>query len=175
MLVEYGRISPPLSILELKTMEQRVLTIKIGRGKIISKPWDFEALCLVDDKRAENASILKICTDAVYYLFEGTKATNEFLKRLSFETISKLCNEVWIWYVSDMSEATKEHKKGRGESKDGDYKLRNMYYEIFKAWGRLPDEIGRQRPYNVFYVINHAANEDSNAMSEDDIRSYYGL
>lgn len=25
---------------------------------------------------------------------------------------------------------------------------------MFKAWGRLPDEIGKQRPYNVFYLLN---------------------
>ncbi len=156
-------------------MEQRVLYIKIGRGKIISKPWDFEALCLVDDNRTENTSILRICIDAVYYLFEGTKATNEYLHSLSAEKIIQLCADVWEWYLHDMAEATKGHKKANHENVDSDYKLRNIYYEIFKAWGRLPDEIGRQKPSNVFYLLKQAANADSDEMSEADIRAYYGL
>ena len=89
-------------------MEQRVLTINHGKKKIISKPWDFEAMCLVDDeKRKGKAGALRSGAEAVYYLFEGTEATEEVLKKLNPSALGKLCLQINRWYMSDLAEALK--------------------------------------------------------------------
>ena len=87
-------------------MEQRVLTIDIGET-VVSKPWDFEAMCLVDDAKQRGEGQLRMGRDAVFYLFEGTKATDEVLNSLPSETLSDLSMRVFLWYVQDLSDAAK--------------------------------------------------------------------
>ena len=141
-------------------MEQSVLTIKIGRGKIISKHWDFEALCLIDDNIEKNGVIAK-CINSVSYLFEGTSATDEYLLSLSPKRIYELCETVWGWYIRDI--LTLKIEKSDSDKSKGKTKLRDMYADIFKTWGTLPDEIGRQRPRNVFHLLSNLGEKEPDA------------
>ena len=49
---------------------------------------------------------------------------------------------------------TSNKKRTKPAQESGPKKLRDLYCTMFKAWGRLPDELGKQRPYNVFYLLN---------------------
>ena len=88
-------------------MEQRVLTIDLGGETVVSKPWDFEAMCLVDDAKQRGEGQLRMGQDAVFYLFEGTKATDEVLNGLPAGTLSQLAMRVFLWYVQDLADAAK--------------------------------------------------------------------
>lgn len=149
---------------------QRVLVIKMGKGKIISKPWDFEAMCLVDDNRKEGAGTGAL--EAVYYLFEGTKATNEYLTNLPRKTVLGLCNQVWLWYLDDVTQLL---KAGSGNAGEKATKLRDLYRLIFQAWGRLPDEIGRQRPRDVFELLTEPETDFSISDLPPESQAFYGL
>ena len=151
---------------------QRILTIKIGKGKILSKPWCFEALCTVDDSREANSAIGR-CMEAVRYLFEGTKATDEFLKGLGYARLNELCRQVWKWYISDIRRLLNIQKNIPQESGSG--KMRDLYTSMFKAWGILGDELGKQRPEHIFLLLE---DEDSGKMQEavsDASRVFYGF
>ena len=158
-------------------MEQSVLYIKIGRGKIISKHWDFEALCLIDDNIEKNGIIAK-CINSVSYLFEGTSATDEFLLSLPPKRIYEMCSTVWSWYLRDILTLQADKKEPR--KKKGEIRLRDMYADIFQAWGTLPDEIGRQRPRCVFHLLSHLGDKEPDVdelignMSPEN-RMFYGL
>lgn len=82
---------------------QRVLTFKVGNKKYISKPWDFEALCRVQEEhiKKETDSIGRIAGGAVDYLFEGTEATQDILNAATVEKM-RMCREVFGWYLADM-------------------------------------------------------------------------
>lgn len=89
-------------------MEQRVLSVKLGEKTVVSKPWDFEAMCLVDDaKKKSKGGTLRNGADAVYYLFEGTEATNEVLQKMEPSAFGNLCMKVSGWYSADIVEALK--------------------------------------------------------------------
>lgn len=94
-------------------MEQRVLSLEVDGNKIISKPWDFEAMCLVDDERNEGKGNLSMAKNAVAYLFEGTDATEEVLNSAPPATLATFCQKVCNWYVSDMSQAVKNAQSPR--------------------------------------------------------------
>lgn len=83
---------------------QNTLSITIGKEKIVSKPWDFEALCMVQENQLnpDIRGIGKTCGGAVDHLFEGTKATQEVLDANPTEKM-KLCQKVWAWYIEDMT------------------------------------------------------------------------
>ena len=89
--------------------EQRVLEIKKDDQTIISKEWDFEAMCIVDDVRASNpeAGKLRMTNDAIHYLFTGTNATNEVIKGLTVEDHATLALKVFNWYLNDIDKALK--------------------------------------------------------------------
>lgn len=89
-------------------MEQRVLSVKLGKKTIVSKPWDFEAMCLVDDaKKKSKGGSLRHGANAVYYLFEGTEVTGEVLQKMEPAIFGKLCLKVSGWYSADIVEALK--------------------------------------------------------------------
>lgn len=51
---------------------------------------------------------------------------------------------------------------------------------MFKAWGRLPDEVGRQRPYQVFSLLDGLDEDDTGNVPETkdmprDIQVLYGM
>ena len=72
---------------------------------------------------------------------------------------------------------------GRGKKRvtpasgdDSGRELRYAYISIFNAWGRLPDEIGRQIPRNVFYLLNNLGDEGPEIKDlPSEAQKYYGL
>lgn len=88
-------------------MEQKVLYIKSGREKIVSKPWDFEAMCIVDDAKRTGAGTIRAGMAAVYYLFSGTKATGDVIDGLPDAKKAELAMRVYAWYTDDTAKALK--------------------------------------------------------------------
>lgn len=88
---------------------QQTLTVEIGGKNIVSKPFDFEAMCLADDvfRGAKNRGYLSAGKAAVYHMFEGTEATNDVLKKLALEEMAKLCTQAWDFYVEAVNKAAK--------------------------------------------------------------------
>ena len=84
---------------------QKTLTITVDKKKIISKPVDFEAMCLINDEHnnEKNKGPLTICRGAVDYLFEGTEATQEVINALDLNTRTRLCIELWSMYVDTLT------------------------------------------------------------------------
>lgn len=72
---------------------QKTLSIKVNKKTIVSKPWDFRALCLVQDihTAGKTNSVGMMCGDAVDYLFEGTEATQDVIDKLDVAIRTNLC------------------------------------------------------------------------------------
>jgi len=84
-------------------MEQRILEV----NGIISRPWDFEAMCLVDDLRDEGKGKIICGNAAVNYLFEGTAVTDKVLTALDTKAKTALALKCYRWYGEDLSDAIK--------------------------------------------------------------------
>lgn len=80
---------------------QYTLTFTHKKKKYVSKPFDFEAMCLINDKHTFNKDkgVLTMCHEAVDYMFEGTEATQDIINAMSVNTRSRLCYEVWKFYL----------------------------------------------------------------------------
>ena len=90
---------------------QRVLTFVHNKKKYISKPWDFEAMCRVQEAQVGGAKgIGMVGGNAVDYLFEGTDATQDILNDTRIEKMG-MCRTVVDWYYADMAELQKKTAK----------------------------------------------------------------
>lgn len=90
---------------------QRVLTFKSGKRNFISKPWDFEAMCRVQEAQLSGAKGIGVTGgNAVDYLFEGTDATQDVLNAAIVEKMD-MCRTVIDWYYKDMAELKKKTEK----------------------------------------------------------------
>lgn len=80
---------------------QRTLSITVNKKTITSKPFDFKAMCMINDLYNSEKPIgpLSMCTDAVDYLFEGTEASQEVINALDIETRTRLCLTLWRMYM----------------------------------------------------------------------------
>lgn len=88
-------------------MKQRTLSIQRGRSKIVSKPFDFEAMCIVDDAHKKGTGAIRAGMEAVYYLFTGTSVTDEDIHALSYEKQTELAMRVFKWYGEAAENALK--------------------------------------------------------------------
>ncbi len=80
---------------------QHTLSFEIGDTKYISNPFDFEAMCIINDAHSGRGrkGPLNICRDAVDYMFEGTQADQSVIDSLDVKTRAELCIKVWEFYV----------------------------------------------------------------------------
>jgi len=79
--------------------KQQTLSFEVRGEVIVSRPLDFEAMCLMNDIHTQpNRGKYSICMNAVPYMFEGTKVTNEVLRNASVEEMAKLCDDLWQMY-----------------------------------------------------------------------------
>ena len=55
--------------------------------------------------------------------------------------------------------------------------LRGIYISFFKAWGRVPDEIGRQTPENVFFLLLNSGEDEEGGIEDlpPEAQKFYGL
>lgn len=80
---------------------QHILSFNIGDAKYISKPFDFETMCIINDAHNDKTKRgpLNICRDAVDYMFEGTQADQGVLESLDASERASLCLKVWGFYI----------------------------------------------------------------------------
>lgn len=85
---------------------QNTITAKWGDKEIVSKPFDFEAFCLVDDMRYDISATggligkAHLGKKALNYLFRGTELTDERIEALSFVERRELCEAVADLYFA---------------------------------------------------------------------------
>ena len=84
---------------------QHTLTFKSGDKKYVSKPFDFETMCIINDAHNDDTrrGPLNICRNALDYMFEGTEATQDIIDGLDAKTRSGLCLKLWGFYVDPLS------------------------------------------------------------------------
>lgn len=84
---------------------QHTLSFTVGDTKYVSRPFDFETMCVINDAHndKEKRGPLNICRDAVDYIFEGTDATQEVINALGAEERTKLCMTLWGFYIDAIS------------------------------------------------------------------------
>lgn len=84
---------------------QDTLSIKTEKKTIVSKPFDFATMCMVNEKHNDEKvkGPLNMCKDAVDYMFEGTEATQEVIDNLSVNVRAKLCLAVWNMYIDALT------------------------------------------------------------------------
>lgn len=84
---------------------QHTLTFNYNKKKYVSKAFDFETMCMVNDSHniGESKGPLSICRNGVDYMFEGTEATQDIINALPPQERSRLCLELWGFYVEALS------------------------------------------------------------------------
>ena len=70
---------------------QHTLTFVKDKIKYVSKPFDFEAMCIINDAHNDEnkKGPLSICRDALDYMFEGTDATQDVIDSVERERTCK--------------------------------------------------------------------------------------
>jgi len=93
-------------------MNQQTLSLKVEGETIVSRPFDFEALCLMNDIQSQpERGRYSICANALPYLFEGTKVTGDVLSRISTADKVVLCDELWEIYLREMQTIAGKKRK----------------------------------------------------------------
>ena len=84
--------------------KQRTLSFKLNGGEeVISRPFDFEAMCLMNDIHSQgDKGKFTICMNAVPYMFEGTKVTDKVLKNAGVTELGLLCDTLWGIYCEEL-------------------------------------------------------------------------
>lgn len=99
---------------------QRVLSFTVGNKKYVSKPYDFETACKIDDVRygGEKNGPLNMCCNAVDYMFEGTEATQDIINSLATSVRVRFCMTVWDWYFEDLTAKNAEAPQEGAETEN---------------------------------------------------------
>lgn len=94
---------------------QHTLAFTHNKNKYISKPFDFETMCLLNDahNNGDTKGPLSICRDGVDYMFEGTEATQDIIDALEVSERSRLCLELWSFYAEAIAS-----KKAKGKAEE---------------------------------------------------------
>lgn len=87
-------------------MGQKTLEI----NGIVSKPFDFECMCIIDDERSEGAGAMRSGISALNYLFEGSAITGEALKSIDWEHLITMTRKVYGWYIEELTKAREFEK-----------------------------------------------------------------
>ncbi|MGN0181021.1 MAG: hypothetical protein ACI4DP_01175 [Candidatus Ornithomonoglobus sp.] len=78
---------------------QNTLTAQHNGKTVVSKEFDFEAMCLIDDHLGTNEGVLHATKDAVSYMFRETVLTEDAIEKLPFKERRRLCHEAWKIYL----------------------------------------------------------------------------
>lgn len=106
-------------------------------------------------------------------MFEGSKATNETIQRLSYKTLSELCEQIWDWYMKDISKLLEiQQNNPSAESNGAGEGLRGLYNALFKAWGILGSEVAKQKPEYIFMLLR---DDEEKAEMSSDTKALYGI
>ena len=141
---------------------QHTLTFKHDNKKYVSKPFDFEAMCIINDAHNDENKNgpLNICREAVDYMFEGTDATQDIIDAIDVGTHSRLCMELWKFYNSSKSQP-----------------LRTLYADWFRQRGLLPNVISKQNPFVLFKMIDDLEDDTEEVYTGNDpyLKMFYGM
>lgn len=78
---------------------QTTLSFKHEGKTYTSKQFDFEALCLINDKHGDdNKGVFRMTADAVDYMFRESEGAG-IIKELSPAVRARLCREAWEMYA----------------------------------------------------------------------------
>lgn len=88
---------------------QKVLTFTFDKKKYVSKPFDFEAFCLINENHLSGkySGKARCCSEAVEYMFEGTDATSDIIKAAGTSIKNSMCNKLWEFYNEVLEESSK--------------------------------------------------------------------
>ncbi len=80
---------------------QHTLTYETDGKKYTSKPFDFEAMCIINDAHTKNedGGFFRHCRDAVDYLFEGTDVTQDMIDSMDIGERIGMCRTLWRFYI----------------------------------------------------------------------------
>ena len=90
--------------------KQNTLTVKVGEKNIVSNPFDFEAMCLVNDEQFKGRGSIASGRSAIPYMFQGTAVTDAVLEAQPLDVITKLSLEVWNFYLEALASVNKKSK-----------------------------------------------------------------
>lgn len=86
--------------------KQQTLSIETEKGIIVSKPFDFETFCIINENHIKGKlGKPSLCKDALVYMFEGTDATDEVIAECEISTLCKLCNKLWDFYIETLNKS----------------------------------------------------------------------
>ena len=75
------------------------LSFKFENKTYTSKPFDFEAMCLINDRHGdEKTGVFRMTSDCVDYMFRGTDGAN-VIEKLPNAERAKLCHAAWVMYT----------------------------------------------------------------------------
>lgn len=88
---------------------QTTLHFTKDNKKYVSKPFDFETACLINDRHAQNISapinekigIMRMCFDGVLRMFDGTEATEDVIEGLSVKQKTEMCSKLFDIYTEE--------------------------------------------------------------------------
>lgn len=85
---------------------QQTLTFTKDKKKYVSRTFDFETMCIINDAHngGEKKGPINICKDALDYMFEGSEATQDIIDKLEVGTRSRMCIKLWDMYVEALTE-----------------------------------------------------------------------
>lgn len=96
----------------MSVFNQQTLSFNIGGEEVISRPFDFEAMCLMNDIHSQGGKgKYSICINALPYMFEGTKVTNDVLKKAEISKLAEVCDKLWEIYAREMQNISKSKSK----------------------------------------------------------------
>ena len=113
-----------------------------------------------------------MCMDSVLYLFDDTDES--VISGLGHKKLQELCFTVFTWYQQDIMECRKALNSLSVVSANKNSKLRELYRELFKAWGILPDRLEIQKPKHIFYLLlDNTQTEKTEIPSQ--MQVFYGM
>ena len=85
---------------------QNTISFELEGKKYVSKPFDFEAFCLINEAHVNSqearASIYRLGGAAIDHMFEGTEATQDVIDKLPTAQRAKLALAVWEIYAAEI-------------------------------------------------------------------------
>ena len=156
---------------------QKVLSLRVENKKIISKPWCFEAFCIMSDKKYEKENEFEAYMEAAAYLFLQTPVTDDILKNLPTADIKNIIDNIGAWYLDDLMQISKMNSiKADSENAKKDSDIRDIYISFFKIYKILPSELAKQPPLFVFSLLGSADEKDITPVDlPPDLQALYGM
>lgn len=96
---------------DIKKNVQETITIEVDGQKVVSRVFDFETMCLVQNKHysGDRNGSYNMCGDAIPYLFES-KLTEKQIEDIPYITKCAMSEKIWGIYYDSFSRSKAEAK-----------------------------------------------------------------